>query len=105
MYLLGIAVALALGVIMRKTVLPVTKHAPTIMEMPPYRMPTGRSIWFHTWTRIRAFLREAGSIIFATMIAASKKWRGVRMDPFINREIDKLWAEVFGKTREEMWAA
>ena len=68
MYLLGIAVALVLGLIMRRTLLPVTKHAPTIMEMPPYRMPTFRSIWFHTWTRTRSFLREAGSIIFVTMM-------------------------------------
>lgn len=68
MYLLGIAVALTLGVVLRRTVLPVTKHAPTIMELPPYRMPTARSIWFHTWTRTKAFLREAGSIIFVTMM-------------------------------------
>ena len=68
MYLLGIAVALVLGLVLRRTVLPVTKHAPTIMEMPPYRMPTARSIWFHTWTRTKAFLREAGSIIFITMM-------------------------------------
>jgi ferrous iron transport protein B len=68
MYLLGIAVALILGVVLRRTVLPVTQHAPTIMEMPPYRMPTARSIWFHTWSRTKAFLREAGSIIFVTMM-------------------------------------
>ena len=69
MYLLGIIVALVLGSILRKTLLPVTQHAPTIMELPPYRMPTFSSIWFSTWTRIRAFLREAGSIIFITMMA------------------------------------
>lgn len=68
MYLLGISVALILGLVLRRTVLPVTKHAPTIMEMPPYRLPTARSIWFHTWTRTKAFLREAGSIIFITMM-------------------------------------
>lgn len=68
MYLLGIAVALVIGVILRKTVLPVTQQAPTIMELPPYRMPTLHSIWFHTWIRIRAFLKEAGSIIFVTMM-------------------------------------
>ena len=68
MYLLGIVMALVLGLILRRTVLPVTQHAPTIMELPPYRMPTVRSIWFHTWTRTRSFLREAGSIIFVTML-------------------------------------
>jgi ferrous iron transport protein B len=38
------------------------------MELPPYRVPTVRSIWFHTWTRTRSFLAGAGSIIFATML-------------------------------------
>ena len=68
MYLLGIAVALVVGVILRRTALPVTRHAPTIMELPPYRMPTVRSIWFHTWVRAKAFLKDAGSIIFVTMM-------------------------------------
>ncbi len=68
MYLLGIVVALLLGLVLRRTALPVTEYAPTIMEMPPYRMPTLRSIWFHTWVRTRAFLEEAGTIIFVTML-------------------------------------
>jgi ferrous iron transport protein B len=68
MYLLGIAVALVIGVILRRTALPVDRHVPTIMELPPYRMPTVHSIWFHTWVRAKAFLKDAGSIIFVTMM-------------------------------------
>ncbi len=68
MYLLGIAVALVLGLILRATALPVTEYAPSIMEMPPYRMPTIRTIWFHTWVRTKSFLEEAGTIIFVTML-------------------------------------
>jgi len=68
MYLLGIAVAMVIGFVLRRSLLPETNPMPGIMEMPPYRLPTFRSIWFHTWTRTRAFLRGAGSIIFATMI-------------------------------------
>ena len=68
MYLLGIAVAMVIGFLLKRSLLPVTDPMPAIMEMPPYRLPTFRSIWFHTWTRTRAFLREAGSIIFVTTI-------------------------------------
>ena len=68
LYLLGIAVALVIGLILKRTLLPVTSHAPTIMEMPPYRLPTFRTIWFHTWTRVKAFIGGAGSLIFGTMI-------------------------------------
>jgi ferrous iron transport protein B len=68
MYLLGILVALVIGLVLKRTLLPVTSHAPTIMEMPPYRLPTFRTIWFHTWTRVTAFIGGAGSLIFGTMI-------------------------------------
>ena len=68
MYLLGIVVAMAVGFLLKRSVLPVTEPMPAIMEMPPYRLPTFRSIWYHTWTRTRAFLREAGSIIFIATI-------------------------------------
>ena len=68
MYLLGIVVAVAIGFLLKRSVLPVTNPMPAIMEMPPYRLPTFRSIWFQTWTRTRAFLREAGSIIFIATI-------------------------------------
>ena len=68
MYLLGIIVAVAVGFLLKRSVLPVTDPMPAIMEMPPYRLPTSRSIWFQTWTRTRAFLREAGSIIFIATI-------------------------------------
>ncbi len=69
MYLLGIAVALVIGLVLRSTVLPVTEYAPTIMEMPPYRIPTFRTIWLQTWVRTRAFIESAGTIIFVTMLA------------------------------------
>ena len=68
MYLLGILVALTIGLVLKRTLLPVTSHAPTIMEMPPYRLPTFRTIWLHTWTRVTAFIGGAGSLIFGTMI-------------------------------------
>jgi ferrous iron transport protein B len=68
MYLLGIVVAMAIGFILKRSVLPVTDPLPAIMEMPPYRLPTLRTMWFQTWTRTRAFLKEAGSIIFITTI-------------------------------------
>lgn len=68
MYLLGIVVAIALGLILRHTVLRSTGSPPAILELPPYRMPTFRSIRFHTWSRTKAFLVDAGSIILATSL-------------------------------------
>jgi ferrous iron transport protein B len=68
MYLLGIVVAMAVGAILRRSVLRGGQAAPTIMELPPYRLPTIRSIWFHTWGRTRSFLGGAGTIILVTSV-------------------------------------
>jgi ferrous iron transport protein B len=68
MYLLGIVVAIVIGFVLKRSVLPVTDPLPAIMEMPPYRLPTVRTMWFQTWTRTNAFLRGAGAIIFITTI-------------------------------------
>ena len=52
------------------------------------------------------FKERAGmKLVFATMLAVSRKWRGVKMSPLIARKIDALWNEVYRKTREEVWAA
>lgn len=68
MYLLGITVALVVGVVLRSTVLPVTGSTTAIMELPPFRAPTARSLWLQTRLRTMAFLSGAGTTIFATMI-------------------------------------
>jgi ferrous iron transport protein B len=68
MYLLGIVMSLLVGWLLRRTLLPESEHAPAIMEMPAYRLPMLRTIWFHTWTRTKAFISGAGTIIFSTMI-------------------------------------
>jgi putative transposase len=52
------------------------------------------------------FSEQAGmKLIYATLLAASKKWRGMTMDPFTHQAIDDLWQDVFGKSRKDTWAA
>jgi len=52
------------------------------------------------------FAEKAGmKLVYATLLATSKKWRGVRMDPFIQKQIDEVWQQVFEKSRKEIWAA
>ena len=45
------------------------------------------------------------TLMYATMIDASKKWRGVKIDPIINKRIDELWKNLFGEVREQTGAA
>jgi ferrous iron transport protein B len=68
LYLLGIVVAIGLGMVLRHTLFQTQEQAPFIMELPPYRVPTLRNIWFHTWERTSAFIRHAGTMILAASL-------------------------------------
>ena len=48
----------------------VVKGAPTpfVMELPPYRMPTFKGLFIHTWERTWQYIRKAGTIILSLSI-------------------------------------
>jgi ferrous iron transport protein B len=68
MYMLGIVVAIVLGIILKHTLFTGKEQAPFIMELPPYRMPTFKTIWFLMWERTSAFLKKAWTVIMATSV-------------------------------------
>jgi ferrous iron transport protein B len=68
MYLIGIIVAILLGIILKNTVFKGKEQAPFVMELPPYRLPTFKAIWFHMWERTSGFVRKAWSLIMATSV-------------------------------------
>jgi transposase-like protein len=52
------------------------------------------------------FTETAGmKLVYATLLAASRRWRGVSINTIIDRDLDKLWVAVFGKTRDRPRAA
>jgi len=62
LYLLGIAVAVLTGLIMRHTLF-TGEDSPFIMELPAYHMPTFQGVLMRTWDRLKSFLINAGRII------------------------------------------
>jgi ferrous iron transport protein B len=62
LYLLGIAVAVLTGLIMRHTLFK-GESMPFIMELPTYHLPTMRGVLTRTWDRLRSFLFNAGKVI------------------------------------------
>lgn len=41
---------------------------PFVMELPPYRMPTVRSVAIHTWDRVWQYIKKAGTVILGISI-------------------------------------
>lgn len=67
-YAIGILAALITALILNKTVFRKTE-SPFVMELPPYRMPTVRSVLKHTWFKTSHFLKKMGTIIlFASVV-------------------------------------
>jgi len=62
LYLIGIAVAILTGLIMKNTILH-GEASPFIMELPPYHLPTIQSVFLRTWDRLKSFIFRAGKVI------------------------------------------
>jgi ferrous iron transport protein B len=66
-YLLGILLAMALARLF-KTLFFKGEPAPLIMELPPYRLPSWKSILLSAWHRCFIFVKKAGTVIFLAVI-------------------------------------
>lgn len=66
-YLIGIAVALIAARVLKSTAFKGEGEV-YLMELPPYRMPTLRSLLLHMWDKGKVYLRKAGTIILATSV-------------------------------------
>ena len=68
LYLIGIAVAVLTGLIMRRTLLS-GQSSGFMMELPPYHLPTIKGVTLRTWDRVKLFIHDAGKIIIIMVLA------------------------------------
>lgn len=66
-YFLGILIGVIYSLILQKTVLR-GGHAPFMMELPPYRLPTVKTLGIHLWEKIKDFLTKAGTMLLGASI-------------------------------------
>ena len=64
LYVLGIAVALLTAWMLGRTAVP-GEPMPFVMELPPYRLPSGRSVALQAWQRLKVFVLRVGKVIVA----------------------------------------
>ncbi len=67
MYMLGMVGAFTMAWVFKKTLLK-SQTPVLIMELPPYRLPSLKTVLVHMWERSRLFLKRAGTIIFGLSI-------------------------------------
>jgi ferrous iron transport protein B len=75
LYVLGVVLAILMGLIFKKTLF--RGEAPIfIMELPPYRMPTLKSLMIHTWEKGKHYLIKAGTWLLAISVLV---WFGLHL--------------------------
>jgi ferrous iron transport protein B len=70
LYAIGILLAVLMARVFSKFIVK-GEDAPFVMELPPYRMPTAKSVARHTWEKGAQYLKKMGGII---MIASVIIW-------------------------------
>lgn len=86
LYLLGILVAVGTAKLLRRFMF---RHddTPFVMELPPYRVPTVRSVLVHMWERAAMYLRKMGGLILvATVIIWFLSYFPRHDDPVVQQE-------------------
>ena len=67
-YFLGVFAVVASGLMLKKTKLFAGRPTPFVMELPAYHFPAIRSWALHVWERCWAFIKKAGTVIFASTV-------------------------------------
>ncbi len=70
LYLIGIGFAVFTGLVLKKTLLK-GEITPFVMEMPPYHLPTFRSVVLRALERLQTFLFKAGRILIPVIMVLS----------------------------------
>jgi len=103
LYLIGIAVAVLTGMIMRRTLLS-GESSGFMMELPPYHLPTLKGVLLRTWDRVKTFIRDAGRVIII-MVMALNILSSVGTDgTFDNQDSDKSVLSAIGKSITPLFA-
>ena len=66
-YFLGVVLAILSALVLSKFVK--DDDLPFVMELPPYRVPTGKAIWRHTWEKGRQYLEKMATTILIFSVA------------------------------------
>jgi len=97
LYLIGIAMAVVTGLILKNTLLR-GEVTPFVMELPPYHLPTFKGILLRTWDRTRGFIVRAGRVI-VPMVLVLNVLNTVGTDgSFGNEDSDKSMLSEVGRT-------
>lgn len=104
-YLFGAIVALFMAKFLKLSIFGGYEE-PFVMEMPKYRMPSWRSVWFSIWSKAVMFLKKAGGFIFLGSLLiwfASQYPKNEALEQHFEVKKQELLASKSNNQQEELW--
>lgn len=106
LYAVGILIAILTALLLRDKVFK-KEDTPFVMELPPYRMPTAKSVLIHMWERSRQYLQKMGGpILIASIIIWFLEYFPINKDreDAFDRQVGQVENQYDGKqiSEEEM---
>lgn len=98
-YMLGIVFGLFSALVMKKTVLK-SESEPFVMELPPYRWPSLRSVLVQAKNKAMMYLKKAGTIILFAVILIWT-FSNYPKNPGLDAELDRRIAAIEQTTADE----
>ena len=108
LYILGIVLAILLGIVFKRFLLKEDQSL-FVIELPPYRIPMVRSLLLNTWDKGKSFIKKAGTVIFSMAVLiwflANFSWTGMvdSMDESFLAGLGGILAPVFGPLGFGTW--
>ncbi|MFI5324042.1 MAG: ferrous iron transport protein B [Thermodesulfobacteriota bacterium] len=90
LYLIGIVVALLMALVLRRSYLK-GKKTNFVLEMPPYRLPSYRTVVSIVWAHVKSFLYRAGTVIFVISMIV---WGLLNLPPGIKGPDESIAASI-----------
>lgn len=90
LYLIGIIVALLTALVLRRTYLKGRKSS-FVLEMPPYRLPSYKTVASIVWAHTKRFLVRAGTVIFVISMIV---WGLLNLPPGIKGPDESIAASI-----------
>ncbi len=105
MYAIGVLLAIFSSLLFKKTIFK-KADIPFVMELPPYRTPTMRSVIKHMWNRAEHYLKKMGGVILVASIiiwALGYFPRATKTDYIYNNKVANIrnqYAKMIMQTRQ-----
>ena len=102
LYVVGILLSVVMARIFSKWVIK-GEDTPFVMELPPYRFPTSKAIFRHTWETGKQYLKKMGGII---LVASIIVWAlGYFGTMGVAPSLEESFISLLGKTIEPLFLA